>query len=196
MDYTAIILAGGKSSRFGSDKTKLKINGELIIQSIVNKCKKKFSEIIIVSNQQNKFNIPGVKEVSDSYLGYGPLGGIHAGLSAATSQVCFVSACDMPLFHLPLVEYILSKSQGYDIAVPRESNGNLQPLFAAYTKNTLHQIESLLLENKNSILNLYKITNVFYIDESDWKKKIRENEDVFYNINYGADYERFVSENE
>ena len=195
MDYTAIILAGGKSSRFGTDKTLLKINDELIIGSIINKCKNLFSEIIVVSNQPNKFGIPGVKEVSDIYSGYGPLGGIHAGLLASDWQVCFVSACDMPLFYLPLAEYFLSEADGYDIVVPRESDGHLQPLFAVYNKSVLPQVEKLLLENKSSVLNLYKMANVRYIDEPDWKKKIKENDDVFFNINYTEDYERFLSGN-
>jgi len=193
MDYTAIILAGGKSSRFGTDKTLLKINDELIIESIINKCKTLFSEIIVVSNQLNKFGIPGAREVSDIYPGYGPLGGIHAGLSQADGQVCFVSACDMPLFYLPLVEYILSEADGFDIVVTKESNGHLQPLFAVYKKSLLPKVEKLLLENKSCILNLFDIANVRYINELDWKKRIRENEDVFYNINYIEDYECFIS---
>lgn len=189
MDYTAIILAGGKSKRFGKDKTLLKINDELIIESIINKCKNIFSEIIIVSNQQNKFKVPGVKEVSDIFLECGPLGGIHAGLSAAGTPVCFVTACDMPFFHLPLVEYFLSESACYEIVVPRENTNHLQPLFAVYKKSLLPQAEKLLMEKKGRILDLYKTAKVLYIDEPDWKKRIQGNDDVFYNINSQKDFD-------
>ena len=188
MNYTAIILAGGKSDRFGTDKTLLRINGELIIECIINRCKKLFAEIIIVSNESNKFNIPGVKEISDIYPGHGPLGGIHAGLLAASNEVCFVTACDMPLFYSPLAEYILSKSNGYDIVLPKEKNNHFQPLFAVYRKNLLSQAEKLLMRKSCQVLNLCKTANVRYIDEPDWKKRIRGNTDVFFNINSPEDY--------
>ncbi|MCL1836028.1 MAG: NTP transferase domain-containing protein [Treponema sp.] len=190
MDYSAIILTGGKSTRFGKDKTLLRVNGELIVQSIINKCKPLFSEIILVSNHSNKFGIEGVTEISDIFAGQGPLGGIHAGLKEAKNPVCFVTACDMPYFYPPLVSYLLEESKESDVVVPRESNGHLQPLFAVYNKRVQRQAEELLKENRSSILCLYDMANVKYIEEQCWKGITGGKDDVFYNINYAEDYER------
>ena len=190
MDYTAVILTGGKSTRFGKDKTLLRVNGELIVESIINKCKPLFSEIILVSNHSNKFGIEGVREISDIFIDQGPLGGIHAGLKEAKNPVCFVTACDMPYFYPPLVSYLLKESEKCDVVVPKESNGHLQPLFAVYSKRVLRQTEDLLNENKSSILCLYDRVNVNYIEEQCWKDITGGKDDVFYNINYAEDYER------
>ena len=188
MEYTAIILAGGKSSRFGKDKTLLEINGELIVESIVKKCKPLFSEIIVVSNHSGKFAINGAKEISDIFTSQGPLGGIHAGLKEAKNPVCFVTACDMPYFSLPLASYLLEQSEKSDVVVPRESGGHLQPLFAVYHKRVQQQIEEMLLENKRSILNLYDRVNVNYIEEHCWKEITNGSNDVFFNINDAKDF--------
>ncbi|MCL1929115.1 MAG: NTP transferase domain-containing protein [Treponema sp.] len=190
MEYTAVILAGGKSSRFGKDKTLLKLNGELIVESIINKCKPLFSEIILVSNSSNKFGIEGVKEISDIFKDHGPLAGIHAGIKEAKNPICFVTACDMIYFYPPLVSYLLEHSEKKDVIVPRESNGQLQPLFAIYHKQVLQQIEDLLMDNKRSIVSLYDRVNVNYVEEDHWKDITHCTYDVFCNINYPEDYER------
>ena len=47
-----VILAGGKSKRFGEDKSKVKLNGKLLIEYTLDKISQKFSKIIIVSNKK------------------------------------------------------------------------------------------------------------------------------------------------
>jgi molybdopterin-guanine dinucleotide biosynthesis protein A len=75
---TAIILAGGKSSRFGGDKTILPLGNRLLIHHLVEACNKFADEVLIIGNQQNKFAIEGVREISDIFKEMGPLGGFHA----------------------------------------------------------------------------------------------------------------------
>ena len=183
--YTAIILAGGKSLRFGSDKTSLEINGIKIVEIIVEKCRPLFSEIIIAGTG---FNIPGVREVSDIYRDKGPLGGIHAGLSAASNEICFVAACDMPNLHPPLIMKLLELSCGYDIVIPKTGK-YLQPLFAVYKKSALPEIERLLSNNICKILKLYDMARLCLVDVPVNKRK-PEN-DIFFNINCREDYEMF-----
>lgn len=55
-----------------------------------------FDEVVIVSDSGCKFDIAGVTEVRDIYPCRGPLGGVHAGLTAVRNQWIFVAACDMP----------------------------------------------------------------------------------------------------
>ena len=185
MDFTAVILAGGKSLRFGSDKTRLEISRIKIIELIVEKCRPLFSEIIIAGAG---FNIPKVREVPDIYHDMGPLGGIHAGLSAASNETCFVTACDMPNFNTPLVKRLLGLSGGYDIVIP-QTGEHLQPLFAVYKKSVLPEAERLLSQNIRKILTLYDTTNLCLVDIPINTK--RPENDAFFNINYREDYEMF-----
>jgi len=188
MDCTAVILAGGKSLRFESDKTRLEVNGVKIIEIIVEKCRPLFSEIIIVGAG---FNIPGVREVSDIFQDMGPLGGIHAALSASSNETCFITACDMPNFHPPLVKKLLDSSGGYDVVIP-ETGGLLQPLFAVYKKSALPEAERLLSQNIRSILRLYDTARVCRFGVPvDEEHKGKPESDIFFNINYREDYKMF-----
>ena len=185
MDSSAIILAGGKSLRFGSDKTSLEINGVRIIEAVSEKLRRFFPEIIIAGSG---FNIPGTSEVSDIYRGAGPLGGIHAGLIAASNEVCFVVACDMPNLYMPFVKSLLDASADCDVVLPRTGE-YVQPLCAVYKKKLLHLIERLLIQDIRSILKLYEISKVRHIEVPQSKGK-SEN-DMFFNINYRGDFEMY-----
>jgi molybdopterin-guanine dinucleotide biosynthesis protein MobB len=185
MDCSLVILAGGKSLRFGSDKTLLEINGVRIIETISEKLKPFFPEVIIAGSG---FGIPGVREVPDIYLDAGPLGGIHAGLTAASNETCFVVACDMPNLYTPLVKSLLARSADYDVVLPK-SGEYVQPLFATYKKKLLPQIERLLSQNIGTIIKLYETSKVCYI-EVPLNKGNPEN-DIFYNINYRGDFEMY-----
>lgn len=185
MNYTAVILAGGKSRRFGIDKAGLEINGVKIIEMIVEKCRSFFSEILVVGGN---FYIPGTRFISDIYKDAGPLGGIHAGLASSVNEVCFVVACDMPNFSLPLARRLLESVEGYDIAIARTGE-YIQPLYAVYRKSVLPMAEQLLFENENAIRKLYDMAGVRYVE-------IPANEDepqnsVFFNINHREDYELY-----
>ena len=185
MDNSAIILAGGKSRRFGSDKTALEINGVRIIEAISEKLKLFFPEIIIAGSG---FNIPGAREVPDIYRGAGPLGGIHAGLSAASNEVCFVVACDMPNLYMPFVKSLLDASADCDIVLPATGE-YVQPLCAVYKKKLLPLIERLLAQNIRPVSKLYETSKVCHIEVPQNKGNPENN--MFFNINYRGDFEMY-----
>lgn len=189
MKTTAIILAGGKSSRFGRDKSMLVWNGRRIMEHLVERCSDIADEVLVVSNAKEKFGIPGVCELTDIYKGMGPLGGIHAGLRRASHDTVFVTACDMPLFHPELAEKLLSYSTRYEAAVP-VANGRIQPLFAMLKKTpALLVAESMLRADQRRLRGLYEQLHTCYYSQHEQA----EDPDLFFNINYPADFERLVS---
>jgi len=186
---TAIILAGGKSRRLGRDKTLLEVNGSRVMDTIVDKCRPLFAEILIAGGERPGFKIPGVQTVPDAYPGIGPLGGIHAGLCAAKSEVCFVTACDMPNFQVPMVKKLLEASGGYDAAALKTGE-RTHPLFAVYKKNILPTVERLLSQNIYSVLRLLDEVNAGYI-QLPAREENPASAPVF-NINYKEDFEAFA----
>ena len=88
-NITAIILAGGESSRIGTDKALLKINGELVIEKIYKLLTNIFSEIIIISNKPDDFQFLTTKVYKDIYPHFGPLSGIHSGLTNSIQNKIF-----------------------------------------------------------------------------------------------------------
>lgn len=191
MAVTAIILAGGKSKRFQRDKTLLKLmDNKLIIETIVEKCRPLFPRILIISNQENKFNIPGTTELTDFYKHIGPIGGIHAGLSAMDENTAFVTACDMPFFEPTLAKQLLELSDGFDAVVPR-NNVYIEPLFAIYKKTALPVIEAAIAQEMYSMINIIETVNTCFLDQAQWAMNSASNTktNIFYNINYPNDYQ-------
>lgn len=185
MNYTAVILAGGKSKRFGVDKAGLDVNGVNLIEMIVEKCRSFFSEILIAGGN---FYIPGTRYVSDIYENAGPLGGIHAGLTFAENEVCFAVACDMPNFSLPLAKRLFESAEGCDIVLPKTGD-YIQPLYAVYKKSVLPVADRLLSGNEKAIRKLYDMVKVHYVEIP--PNKDRPENSVFFNINYREDYELY-----
>jgi molybdopterin-guanine dinucleotide biosynthesis protein A len=151
---TGIILAGGRNSRMGRDKASLPWQDSDFLHTILQKLSTVCSELIVVSNTLRNENIPGVRFVADIIPQRGPLSGIHAGLSLASSQLSFVTACDMPYIVPEAVSYLAAFASGWDVVVP-VSNTYLEPLFACYAKNCVPAIEALFRDNNQRTQALF-----------------------------------------
>ncbi len=94
---TAIILAGGKSSRMGgTDKSLLPVSGVPMIEYIAGQLEGHFDEILIGANDSEKYRFLNLPIVADFETGKGPLMGIYSCLAASASDINFVTACDIP----------------------------------------------------------------------------------------------------
>ncbi|MGD9678528.1 MAG: molybdenum cofactor guanylyltransferase [Vulcanibacillus sp.] len=195
MEITGIILAGGKSSRMGKDKSILAIdNNQTLISNTVSILNEIFDEVIIISNSKNKYGFKNVQETSDIFLESGPLGGIHAGLSVSKNNSIFVVACDMPFLDKSLIEFLLEQNYGFDITVPL-IRGRLEPLHAVYSKKCLPYIEDYLKRGIYKIIDFYPLVRVNYVNEESIKH-ISNLEKVFYNVNTPYDYNNIKSSTE
>jgi Molybdopterin-guanine dinucleotide biosynthesis protein A len=192
MKISGIILAGGRSSRMGQDKTLLAIEAETLIERTVRELREVTDEIIIASNQKCKYNIPGTIEVTDIFPGKGPMGGIHSGLMSAQNPFAFVVAGDMPFFFAQTARYLIAKiDSGYDVIAP-EIDGSWEPLCAVYSKNCLKTIEQFLLDDIRNVFGLYKSVKVLKVEEQELLA-IGKSEDLFYNLNTPQDYQAILN---
>ncbi len=137
MVNTAIILAGGRSSRMGMDKAFLRLGEKTLVERAIETLKAIFPEVVVVINQQG-FSFPGVKIVHDRVPHLGPLGGILAGLGASSSFYSFVVGVDMPFLHPGLIRLLVDSADA-DAVMPVTSRG-VQPLFAIYAKTCVPRI--------------------------------------------------------
>lgn len=185
MAVSGIILAGGRSSRMGRDKTLLLYDNETLIERTVRKLRNFVDEIIVASNNTAKYNLPGIVEVPDSYPGMGPLGGMHAGLMAAQHRHSFLVSCDMPFFTEELARYLLERREGYDVVVP-EIRNQLEPLCAVYSRNCINPIERCLQANVSQVYRFYSDVRVRKIVESDLCL-VGDLEKMFCNLNTPED---------
>lgn len=150
---SAAILSGGAAKRLGGiTKSNIVMGGRTIISRILDTFSGLFGEIMIVTNSSSEFSeISGVKLVPDIFRGVGPLGGIHAALTASSSDAVFVVAGDMPLLSRDLVLHQLELfgTGNADAVIPR-SGGYIEPLHSIYSKKVLQSLDQYLRQNKSN----------------------------------------------
>lgn len=185
----AILLAGGKSSRFKKNKAIAKYNGERLIERISKLLNKHFDQVYLVVDSKEKYSfIKNCQIIEDVIPNKGPVAGIYTGLLASDQKYNYVMACDMPLISGRFIEYIKNWEQNYDVLLPAY-NGYIEPLAGIYSKSCLPVIEENLREDILSIRGFLKKVNMHIIDESLIMRNF-PNKNVFYNINYQKDLEQ------
>ena len=185
---SAIILSGGKSSRMQVNKAFVTINHQLMIVVAIKKLQPLFTEIIVVTNNPEDYIGLGVKMTSDLIPGQGPLGGIQAGLIAATNHYSFVMACDMPFVEPALITYLVGESQDVDVVVPQMGN-YFEPLHAVYSKNCLEPIAACLERGVYKVFAFYDQVKVNYVGLERLTSLVDPNK-VFFNVNTPADLDQ------
>ena len=166
----AIILAGGKNSRMaGEDKAFLEIEGKPIIALLITKLKALVNEIIVVTNNPEKYDDYKVQLVKDESLGLGPLMGIYSGLKASSAKYNFVIACDMPFFNKAFARYIIEHKDTYDAVVPKIDDV-VHPLCALYSTDCIPVIEKMLRQNRREVRSIFPEINVRFLAKQEIEK--------------------------
>lgn len=184
---TAIIMAGGESTRLGQDKSMLDVAGQPMIKHIYDQLRPHFNQILISANDISKYSFVGAEVVADRIAGQGPLMGIASVMEASANEMNFVIACDIPQVDTFLMRRMLRECRDCDGAVPRLGGYCYEPLFAVYRKSMLAAMNKLLASGKRKIDEVYKHCRISYIDIADSQRP--------GNINTMADYREFVNEN-
>ena len=194
---SAIVLAGGKSSRMGFDKQFISINERRLMDSIVSRLSKVFDDIVVVSNTPEIYMGRPYNVVTDSIRGKGPLGGIHAGIKAAKSKYCYIMACDMPNINLEYIEYMKHRikseaESGADIkACVTRQDIWVEPFNAFYSKDMILDIEEHLKGSRMSVISLLEKLEVLYIEEES-ARRFSPSWDMFFNMNTRHDIELYM----
>lgn len=195
---TAIILAGGKSSRMGFDKQLLAINGKPLIVKQIEQLKESFQEIIIVTNTPAHYKDSPCMIVEDEEKNFGPLGGIHAGLKASGSRYNYVIACDMPYIHKEYIQYmkdLITTSEKELEAVVSMLGEWLEPFNGFYGKSLIPKIEEKMRRNEHRIFTLLKEAEVLYIEESK-ARTFSPGWEMFVNLNTEEDLKHYQASGE
>ncbi|WP_404330517.1 molybdenum cofactor guanylyltransferase [Mesobacillus maritimus] len=189
MKAGAIILSGGKSSRMGKNKALLPFNDKTNIERIRDELKSLFDDIILVTNDPESYEFLNLKSVSDEFPGKGPLAGIHAGLMASDYEENIVVACDMPFVSAELASTLVQNLKHYDAIIPVIGEKQ-HPLFAAYQKRIVPEIEACLKEDRLRVIHLLDKLNVRYLDDNDLQVYSDGSlEEIFFNMNVPEEYE-------
>jgi molybdopterin-guanine dinucleotide biosynthesis protein A len=201
-DITGIILAGGKSTRMGANKSLLKLGEQTVIERITYLMKSVFTNIIIISNTPDEYTFLNLPIYEDVYKGKGPLAGIHSGLKSSDTQKNFIISCDIPLMNKEMIEYIVEYKTDKPITVCN-ANGFLQPFAGLYDKSLVNEIENRLCDksehinhtNENErkqckVMSFIRSTDAEVINPADANDY---SENTFLNINTQEDYNNLLA---
>lgn len=151
--FSAVILAGGKSSRMGSCKAELPWGGKTLVEHQVNKISALGISDIMVSGYSRP--VTGTRFVPDIYPEKGPLGGIHACLCAVNKAACFVISVDTPLFSPDEMKLLIKAHIAGDSPITvAEHRGTLEPLIGVYDSSLSDAAEEILQGANTSVKHL------------------------------------------
>jgi len=188
---TAIVLAGGKSSRLGRSKALQLIGDKSLIQWVIDRLATLCTEIIIATAGGEAIpcsSVVSIKTVADIHPGKGPLAGIQSGLIASSNSRAIVVSCDIPFVSVSLLEYMSRISSKFDVVVPQIGT-KTEPLCAVYSKNCVTPVGELLVQDELRIIELFPMVKVRYVEEAEIDSFDPEHLS-FFNINTQADLER------
>jgi len=149
-NITGIVLAGGKSSRMGTDKGFLLLNNKPFVQYSIDALKPLVSEIIIVSDHSD-YDIFGCKRILDITKNAGPVAGICAGLEASNTDYNIILSCDIPLVNSKILETLINHIDNTSQIIQVESQGKSMPLIAVYRKDVAHTFKTCLEQDERRL---------------------------------------------
>lgn len=183
-NMSAILLAGGKSTRMGFDKQKIRMGEGYLIELLIKKLKAYFFEIIVVTQTPELYHTQDVITTGDILPSGGPLAGLHAGLTISSNPYCFVMACDMPNINLDYITYLIEKlREDTELeGVVTRYKGWIEPFNAFYTKALIPEIAPFIAEGGRSMYQFLRHRKVHYIEESE-ARFFSKDWSMFENIN-------------
>jgi len=166
-EVTAFILAGGLSSRFGSNKALALWEGRPLLSHMADLLAPVAETRKVLAKDPGIYAALGlsVPVLKDSVERRHPLAGVLSALRAADTEWVFVTACDMPLLRPVLVTALAKATEGHDAVVP-VWKGKFQTLCALYSQRCAAPIETLLKQERAPCVELYpRVRTRFYSEE-------------------------------
>ncbi|SDQ55781.1 molybdenum cofactor guanylyltransferase [Virgibacillus subterraneus] len=186
MNISGVVLSGGKSSRMGTNKSLLTLEGKPVIEHITNELQLVSHNVSVISNTPSSFDFLNLDLYGDRYLNSGPLAGLESAMYNINADIYIFAACDMPFVHKDVFNYLLQSLGEFDAVVPIYKE-KMHPLSGVYTSNILPEIQQQLAKNQLKVRELFNHINVNYVKNF----KHISNQVVtrhFFNMNYPDQY--------
>lgn len=191
---SAVILAGGYSRRFGSDKGLVLLRNKPLVKHVIDKVTPIVDEVLVVvscEEQKTKF-VPIVKNiakiVTDRDDSQSPLIGAITGFEEVNGKYSLLLPCDVPLVSTEILQFLFEIQGNKHAVIPRWPNGYIEPLQAIYhTKSALNAAKIALKEGYMNMISMIKnLIAVRYISTIVLKQF---NPDLwtFFNVNHPKD---------
>jgi len=181
-----IVLCGGKSARFGSDKGAYIFSKKELIRYSIDLLKKFTKEVVVVGPKI--ISDSSIKFVQDIFPNCGPMGGIHAGLTFSKYSKNIVLSCDIPFLEEVYIQNLINSERDTDIQIFKTPDQQLHPLIGLYHKNLISELENNLKNDRFKLIDFIKKHKHSIIQLSE-PTSLRS----FTNINYLHEIHKYES---
>ena len=187
---TCLVMAGGKATRFGSDKLSHEIDGVRLIDRVLARLSPWFAETIVVHAPGPDLDglDPAIRQVPDLKAGGGPLVGLVSGLAAVRTPWVFAVAADMPLVRRELVDLMWARTAEADVIIPLSDRGP-EPLCALYRTSVLPKARDAVDRGERRVISFFGEVRVLEVEPS-VVRSVDPGLTSFFNINTVADVRR------
>lgn len=175
MTISAAVIAGGKSSRMGTDKALLTLEpgGPTLLECVLAAVGSVASDVMIIAAGRPEYARFGTRLEPDHYPGGAALGAIATGLEAARSPRCLVVPCDLPFLNADLLAYMADLDPEADVLIPavegesRQGRGEImQTLHAIYRETCLEPIRARLRSEQRQVIGFFPEVRVRKVPEA------------------------------
>ena len=181
-NLTIAIMAGGRSSRMGTDKAFVPLLGQPMIEHILARLTDLGQDqTLLITNRPDDYAHLRLPMFEDVFADKGALGGIYTAIHHSETTYTLVIACDMPFVNADLLRHMIDLRANFDVIVPRE-NDHLEGLHAIYSKHCLEPIRTRIDANRLKVIGFYEDMRVRYLDPVEWEKFDPQGLS-FYNVN-------------
>lgn len=151
--FSAAVLAGGRSRRYGRDKATAPYHGRPLAWWVLASLADADERFLVANRPYPQF---GTTLLRDRVREAGPLGGLHAALLAARCDWIAVAACDLPALTPAYWRLLLTRAWGCEAVAVRHRDGRLEPLAALYHRSLLAEVAARLERGDHAVHGLLR----------------------------------------
>ncbi len=157
-----LVLAGGRSSRYGTDKTRAVFDGATLLERTVDIVSPLVESVLVIGPWAPR----GVRTAVEADRGSGPLAAFDAGLDATSSEHVVLLACDHSLLEMRLLSLLIDRRAPTRAVVPVDDRS--QPLVAVYPRSVAPIVARLVASGERRFGALLDEIDVDWVTHSDW----------------------------
>jgi molybdopterin-guanine dinucleotide biosynthesis protein A len=203
MIFHGFVQAGGGSTRFGTDKALVRLDGKTMLQRTGELLASVCHDVTIVAAAGKYADAPW-PVIADRWPGQGPLGGIltalhHLGEADAADKsrhveydpcpFALILSCDMPFLTVEFLRFLTDRALSSEAAIiVPEASRRLEPLCACWCSASAAAIQAAFDAGGRKVTEAMKHVSMEVLDEADWKRFDSDGR-LFWNMNTPADYE-------
>lgn len=168
-EMTGVVLAGGRSSRFGANKALADWKGAPLVKAVVDSLLEVMPKVLVVTKNASELAFlksERVSVVEDLCADGHPMGGIFTALSGLKTRHAFVAACDMPFVRPELIRALWHSRADYDAVIPVWRDKR-QPLCGVYSRGCVGMIRASIAEDSLGIKHLFDLLRTRFMLEQE-----------------------------